>query len=251
FIALYREGLSGWFFGVGAISAAVFLVALAIDPIYVVIAISLIYVIFLVINGRQMHWSVVSVAAIAGSFLLLAGLAMGAPKILEKMPKHQRERIEVLYKGEKAFRDTSGYNLLYSKTAIGSGGLTGQGYRQGSVTQGKFVPEQETYYIFCTEGEVWGFLGSSLLVLAYALYIGRIYYLAENQKTAFIRIFGYCLASILLMHFSINIGMVMGLFPTVGIPLPYFSYGGSSLLAFSVMTFIFFKLNYMDKNSLV
>ncbi|ACU06578.1 Rod shape-determining protein rodA [Flavobacteriaceae bacterium 3519-10] len=251
FIALYREGLSGWVFGVGAIFAAVFLVALAIDPVYVVIAISLIYVIFLVINGRQMHWSVVSVAAIAGSFLLLAGLAMGAPKILEKMPKHQRERIEVLYKGEKAFRDTSGYNLLYSKTAIGSGGFFGKGYMEGSVTRGKFVPEQETDYIFCTVGEEWGFFGASMLVIFYAVFIGRIYYLSEKQKTTFNRVFGYCFASILLMHFGINLGMVMGLFPTVGIPLPYFSYGGSSLLAFSIMTFIFFKLSYADRNSLV
>ena len=156
-----------------------------------------------------------------------------------------------LYKGEKAFRDTSGYNLLYSKTAIGSGGVFGKGYKQGSVTQGKFVPEQETDYIFCTVGEEWGFLGSSLLVIFYAVYIGRIYYLAENQKTTFNRVFGYCFAGVLLMHFAINLGMVMGLFPTVGIPLPYFSYGGSSFLAFSIMTAIFFKLNYTDKNSLV
>jgi rod shape determining protein RodA len=181
----------------------------------------------------------------------LCGLAFGSPYILEKLPKHQRERIEVLYKGEKAFRDTSGYNLLYSKTAIGSGGLVGKGYREGSVTQGKFVPEQETDYIFCTVGEEWGFIGSAVLVLCYMIYIGRIYYLAEQQKSTFNRVFGYCFASILMMHFTINLGMVMGLFPTVGIPLPYFSYGGSSLLAFSMMTFIFFKLNYSDKNSLV
>lgn len=251
FIALYREGLSGWFFGVGAIIAAVFLVALAVDPIYVVIAIALIYGIYLILNGRQMHWSVVSISAIAGSFLLLAGLAFSAPLILEKMPKHQRERIEVLYKGEKAFRDTSGYNLLYSKTAIGSGGFFGKGYKEGSVTRGKFVPEQETDYIFCTVGEEWGFFGASMLVIFYAVFIGRIFYLSEKQKTTFNRVFGYSFASILLMHFAINLGMVMGLFPTVGIPLPYFSYGGSSLLAFSIMTFIFFKLNYADRNSLV
>ena len=140
---------------------------------------------------------------------------------------------------------------MYSKTAIGSGGFFGKGYMQGSVTQGKFVPEQETDYIFCTVGEEWGFFGSFLLVLFYAIYIGRIFYLAETQKNTFNRVFGYCFAGILLMHFSINLGMVMGLFPTVGIPLPYFSYGGSSFLAFSIMTAIFFKLNYADKNSLV
>ncbi|MFZ4930593.1 rod shape-determining protein RodA [Chryseobacterium sp. Mn2064] len=251
FIALYREGLSGLLFGIGFIFAGVFLIALAIPPVYVAVAVLLIAGVLIAMNYHRMSWDVISISGIAGSILLLCGLAFGSPYILEKLPKHQRERIEVLYKGEKAFRDTSGYNLLYSKTAIGSGGLFGKGYREGSVTQGKFVPEQETDYIFCTVGEEWGFLGSAILILCYMIYIGRIYYLAEKQKSTFNRVFGYCFASILLMHFSINLGMVMGLFPTVGIPLPYFSYGGSSLLAFSMMTFIFFKLNYSDKNSLV
>lgn len=251
FIALFREGLSGYFFGVIGAFAAVFLVALAVDPLYVIIGIALIYGVIIFINSYRIHWSIGSIANFAGSFLLLCGLAFASTTILEKLPKHQRERIEVLYKGEKAFRDTSGYNLLYSKTAIGSGGFFGKGYKEGSVTQGKFVPEQETDYIFCTVGEEWGFLGAALLVLFYALFIGRIYFLSERQKSTFNRVFGYCFASILLMHYSINLGMVMGLFPTVGIPLPFFSYGGSSLLAFSMMTFIFFKLNYTDRNSLV
>ncbi|UOU99173.1 rod shape-determining protein RodA [Chryseobacterium daecheongense] len=251
FIALYREGLSGLLFGVGFLFAGVFLVSLAVNPIYVVITILLIAGGWIAMNYYKMSWNVISISGIAGSIIILCGLAFASPYVLEKLPKHQRERIEVLYKGEKAFRDTSGYNLLYSKTAIGSGGLLGKGYREGSVTQGKFVPEQETDYIFCTVGEEWGFVGSAILILCYMIYIGRIYYLAERQKSTFNRVFGYCFASILLMHFSINLGMVMGLFPTVGIPLPYFSYGGSSLLAFSIMTFIFFKLNYSDKNSLV
>lgn len=251
FIALYREGLSGLLFGIGFIFAGVFLVSLAIPPVYVAAVVVVIAAVLIAMNYHRMSWDVISISGIAGSILLLCGLAFGSPYLLEKLPKHQRERIEVLYKGEKAFRDTSGYNLLYSKTAIGSGGLLGKGYREGSVTQGKFVPEQETDYIFCTVGEEWGFVGSAVLILCYMVYIGRIYYLAEQQKSTFNRVFGYCFASILLMHFSINLGMVMGLFPTVGIPLPYFSYGGSSLLAFSMMTFIFFKLNYSDKNSLV
>lgn len=251
FIALFREGLSGWVFGVGFIFAGVFLVALAVDPMYVVIAIIAITAIVLFLNSRRIHWNILSTASIIAIVGVLCGLAYGAPGILEKLPKHQRERIEVLYKGEKAFRDTSGYNLLYSKTAIGSGGFFGKGYREGSVTQGKFVPEQSTDYIFCTVGEEWGFLGSSLLIICYSIFIGRIYYLSEKQKSTFNRVFGYSFASILLIHFGINLGMVMGLFPTVGIPLPFFSYGGSSLLAFSTMTFIFFKLNYTDRNSLV
>ena len=250
-IALYREGLSGWLFGIGFTLAAVFLLSIAFNPLYIILGLLFILVLFLLFNFNRIVWTIPTIATFVGGFLLLSGISYGTPKILEKLPKHQRERIEVLYKGEKAFRDTSGYNLLYSKTAIGSGGVFGKGYKQGSVTQGKFVPEQETDYIFCTVGEEWGFLGSSLLVILYAVYIGRIYYLAENQKTTFNRVFGYCFAGVLLMHFAINLGMVMGLFPTVGIPLPYFSYGGSSFLAFSIMTAIFFKLNYTDKNSLV
>jgi len=297
FIALYREGLSGWLFGIGFTLAAVFLTSIALPPLYVIlfmlliaeiaIAISMFRLsldlfiligvvivlvisyftlifnpfilmgfvivggVYLIIKAFKDSVDIISIVSVASVILFLSLISFGTPYILEKMPKHQRERIEVLYKGEKAFRDTSGYNLLYSKTAIGSGGMWGKGYREGSVTQGKFVPEQETDYIFCTVGEEWGFVGSAILVLCYMVFIGRIYYLAEQQKSSFNRVFGYSFASILLMHFSINLGMVMGLFPTVGIPLPYFSYGGSSLLAFSMMTFIFFKLNYADKNSLV
>lgn len=250
-IALYREGLSGWLFIFIFVFAAVFLVALAINPLYVIGGIIALAFLFVLFNYSRIHWNVISVAALVGIVAFLSAFAMVTPKVLEKLPRHQKERIEVLYKGEKAFRDTSGYNLLYSKTAIGSGGLKGKGYREGSVTRGKFVPEQETDYIFCTVGEEWGFVGSTALILLYTLFIGRVYYLSEKQKSTFNRVFGYSFASILLMHFGINIGMVMGLFPTVGIPLPYFSYGGSSLLAFSIMTAIFFKLNYTDKNRLV
>lgn len=250
-IALYREGLSGWLFGAIGIFAAVFLVSIAVNPLYVIIGLLAITALLILFNYSRIRWNFFTVVYIVGPLLLLSALAYATPTVLEKLPKHQRERIEVLYKGERAFRDTSGYNLLYSKTAIGSGGFLGKGYKQGSVTQGKFVPEQETDYIFCTVGEEWGFLGSSLLIIFYAIFIGRIYYLSEQQKNHFNRVFGYSFASILLIHFAINIGMVMGLFPTVGIPLPFFSYGGSSLLAFSIMTAIFFKLNYADKNSLV
>ena len=250
-IALYREGLSGWLFIFIFVFAAVFLVALAINPLYVIGGIIALAFLFVLFNYSRIHWNVISVAALVGIVAFLSAFAMVTPKVLEKLPRHQKERIEVLYKGEKAFRDTSGYNLLYSKTAIGSGGLKGKGYREGSVTRGKFVPEQETDYIFCTVGEEWGFVGSTALILLYTLFIGRVYYLSEKQKSTFNRVFGYSFASILLMHFGINIGMVMGLFPTVGIPLPSFSYGGSSLLAFSIMTAIFFKLNYTDKNRLV
>lgn len=250
-MALYREGLSSRLFSIIFVFAVVFLVSIAVNPLYVVLVILTISGIFIFLNLSRIRWNPITIGVIVLIIGFFSGFSYASPYIFTKLPKHQRDRVEVLYKGEKAFRDTSGYNLLYSKTAIGSGGLMGKGYRQGSVTQGKFVPEQETDYIFCTVGEEWGFVGSGLLVFCYVLFIGRIYYLAEKQKSIFNRVFGYCFASILLIHFAINLGMVMGLFPTVGIPLPYFSYGGSSLLAFSIMTFVFFKLNYTDKNSLV
>lgn len=184
-------------------------------------------------------------------FILITITSLFSTQIYTKLPKHQQERIMVLFEGEGKYRDTSGYNLLYSKTAIGSGDFLGKGYLQGTVKMGKFVPEQSTDYIFCTVGEEWGFLGSSLLVIFYGLFILRIYYLAENQRNVFSRFFGYSVATIFLIHYFINIAMVMGLFPTVGIPLPFFSYGGSSLWAFITLVTIFLILNYKDKQSLI
>lgn len=191
--------------------------------------------------------------AIFSTVILLGTLATSvfSSEIYSKLPTHQQERVMVLFEGEKKYRDTSGYNLLYSKTAIGSGDLMGKGYLQGTVKIGKFVPEQSTDYIFCTVGEEWGFLGSSFLVIFYGLFILRIYWLAEQQRSKFNRFFGYSVASIFLMHYTMNIAMVMGLFPTVGIPLPFFSYGGSSLWAFISLISIFLILNYKDKQSLI
>lgn len=255
-IALYREGLNGRFFTTIGVFTMIFLISIYlvvnnINPLYEIIAIVLISIFIITKNFRTLMKNIPIIGGIVVITIFLSGFVFFTPKILEKLPKHQRERVMVLYEGEMKYRDTSGYNLLYSKTAIGSGNIFGKGYREGSVTRGKFVPEQETDYIFCTVGEEWGFVGSTALILLYAFYIGRIYYLSEKQKSIFNRIFGYSFASILLMHFGINIGMVIGLFPTVGIPLPYFSYGGSSLVAFSIMTAIFFKLDYTDRNALV
>lgn len=184
-------------------------------------------------------------------YLIVITVSISSTSIYAKLPKHQQERVMVLFEGEKKYRDTSGYNLLYSKTAIGSGDLTGKGYLQGTVKIGKFVPEQSTDYIFCTVGEEWGFVGSSLLVVFYGLFIMRIYYLAEQQREKFSRFFGYSVATIFLLHYFINIAMVMGLFPTVGIPLPFFSYGGSSLVSFITLVTIFLILNYKDKQRLI
>lgn len=162
---------------------------------------------------------------------------------------HQKDRISLWLRLEKdedklhEMKQTILYNLHESEKAISSGGLTGKGYLEGTRTTGKFVPEQHTDYIFSTVGEEWGFVGSSILVILFVSLFLRILYLAELQKSQFSRVYGYCVASILFFHFMINIGMVMGLIPTIGIPLPLFSYGGSALWAFTIFLFIFIKLD--------
>lgn len=166
------------------------------------------------------------------------------------MKEHQRNRVNVMLGLES---DPYGYeyNVRQSKIAIGSGGFSGKGFMQGTQTKFKFVPEQSTDFIFCTVGEEWGFLGSFGLILAYAGLLVRLVYLAERQRSKFSRIYGYGVASILFFHFAVNIGMTIGLFPVIGIPLPFLSYGGSSLLAFTILLFIFLKLDSSRKDFLL
>ena len=156
--------------------------------------------------------------------------------------QHHRDRFEVLL-GLKVDNRNIGYNSYLSGLTISSGGLTGKGYLKGDLTQGDFVPEQDTDYIFSTVGEEWGFIGSSLVIILFMCLLFRIIYLADTHTNKFGRIYGYGLASILFFHVIVNIGMVIGLLPTVGIPLPFFSYGGSSLWAFTILLFIFIRLD--------
>ena len=160
----------------------------------------------------------------------------------EVLEPHQKDRIDVLL-GDNVDLKREGYNLNQSMIAIGSGGWTGKGYLEGTQTKGGFVPEQHTDYIFTTVGEEWGFVGSSIVIILFASLFLRILYLAENQKTKFSRVYGYCVATYLFTHFFVNIAMLVKLFPTIGVPLPFFSYGGSSLWAFTIMLFIFIKLD--------
>lgn len=155
---------------------------------------------------------------------------------------HQRGRIEVLL-GIKEDPKGVGYNVIQAKIAIGSGGFFGKGYLEGTQTKLAYVPEQETDFIFCTVGEEEGFVGSTILILLYSILITRILYLAERQRTIFAQVYGYCVASIFAFHVIINIGMVIGLVPVIGIPLPFFSYGGSGLWSFTILLFIFLKLD--------
>jgi len=161
---------------------------------------------------------------------------------------HQQDRIAVLFYPEKDITGV-GYQTHQSKIAIGSGGFSGKGYLKGTQTKYDFVPEQDTDYIFCTVGEEWGFIGASLVIIIFTFLILRIIFLAERQKSIFSRIFGYSLAGVLFFHYSVNIAMTIGLAPVIGIPLPFFSYGGSSLFAFSIFLFLFLRLD-AERNSL-
>ena len=156
--------------------------------------------------------------------------------------QRHRDRFSILL-GQTSDTKGIGYNTDQSMITIGSGGLTGKGFLEGDRTQGNFVPEQHTDYIFSTVGEEWGFLGSSAVIILFIALFIRLIHMAEKQKSTFSRVFGYSVASILFFHFLINIGMVIGLLPTIGIPLPFFSYGGSSLWGFTILLFIFIRLD--------
>jgi rod shape determining protein RodA len=158
------------------------------------------------------------------------------------LQEHQKVRIDVLL-GKEVDLKGAGYNVNQSKIAIGSGGFFGKGFLQGTQTKYDFVPEQSTDFIFCTVGEEWGFVGSFLVLSLFAALFARIIYVAERQRSPYSRIYGYGVASILFFHLLINIGMTIGLAPVIGIPLPFFSYGGSSLWSFTILLFIFIKLD--------
>src|SRR5699024_7190539 len=176
-------------------------------------------------------------------FLTSIRLDISVNYIFENVFKqHHRDRFNIVL-GYEIDNKGIGYNTNQSEIAVGSGGWKGKGWLQGTQTKGKFVPEQHTDYIFSTVGEEWGFLGASLVVILFTFLIVRIVYIAERQKSQFKRIYAYSVAAIFFFHFSVNIGMVIGIFPTVGIPLPFISYGGSSLWGFTILLFILIRLD--------
>jgi rod shape determining protein RodA len=242
---LYREGLPQMYLFAGLFIAIIAVVSLKFGAIIVTGGLSFIVVLLYYFNRRKA--SIIQALAV-----ILAGivLAFGVKFFYESILKpHQQDRISLWLRLEKdpqklkQMKRTFAYNLNESEKAISSGGLTGKGFLEGTRTTGKFVPEQHTDYIFSTVGEEWGFLGTSFVVILFVLLILRILHLAELQKSQFSRVYGYSVAAIIFIHFLINVGMVMGLIPTIGIPLPMFSYGGSGLWAFTILLFIFIKLD--------
>lgn len=185
------------------------------------------------------------VALVVIVIAFFTGLFLSAPVAVEKLPQHMKGRIKC-WLGlpvSRAVRDRYAYNTDQSMIAIGSGGWFGKGYLQGTQTKFRFVPEQETDFIFCTVGEEWGFVGTAFLVILYLILIMRLIIMSERQRSDFTRIYGYGVAAIFFIHLVVNIGMTVGLLPVIGIPLPFFSYGGSSLISFTILLFIFVKLD--------
>jgi len=237
---LYRFGLSGNIFVIGFVFAFLAILSLLLETIMLkLILVGIIFgilaVLFLFLK-RNLK-TIISLSAI---FLLLTGFIFSVGFAFSKLQPHQQIRIKVLLNMEQDLRG-AGYNVNQAKIAIGSGGISGKGFLEGTQTKFDFVPEQSTDFIFCTVGEEWGFMGSAFVVIMFVILLIRIVQIAERQRSLFSKVYGYGVASILFFHFTINIGMVLGLLPVIGIPLPFFSYGGSSLWAFTILLFIFIR----------
>jgi rod shape determining protein RodA len=238
-VVLYREGLPAWYVWTGFIAILLFVLTLVLEPQYVIL-LALLVIVLVHFKSRLGDRNLVLSSIL---LVLISGFVLSVNYVFENVFKqHHRDRFNILL-GKAVDMKGIGYNTNQSEIAIGSGGWFGKGFLEGTQTKGGFVPEQHTDYIFTTVGEEWGFIGSLLVV---ALFVGlflRIIYLAERQKTKFSRVYGYCVAGILFIHFFVNIAMVLGIFPTIGVPLPFFSYGGSGLWGFTILLFIFIKMD--------
>lgn len=236
---LYREGLHVVYLLFGLFTIILFVSTLAFGPLYAVIAVLIILGIVFY-RQRRKRPKLLNYLAIA---LVSAVFAFSVNYIFNNVfEQRHRDRFNIVL-GKEVDARGIGYNTNQSEIAIGNGGWLGKGWTQGTQTKGNFVPEQHTDYIFTTVGEEWGFVGSMIVVILFVSLIIRLIIRAEKQKNQFARVYGYSVASILFLHFFVNIGMVTGIFPTVGIPLPFFSYGGSALWGFTVLLFIFVKLD--------
>ncbi|HLT82192.1 MAG TPA: rod shape-determining protein RodA [Cyclobacteriaceae bacterium] len=239
-LVFYREGMSPFLILVGIGVAIIFILTLLVENEYILFAVIGGVWLTLILLGRKKRKRIMVLTATA---LMLMGTIKSVDFIFNNVLKeHQQKRIRVLLNPDLD-QLGAGYHVYQSKVAIGSGGLSGKGFLKGTQTKLKFVPEQSTDFIFCTIGEEHGWIGSLMVILLFMALLFRVVYLAERQKSRFARVYGYCVACILFFHFTINIGMTIGLFPVIGIPLPFFSYGGSSLWGFTILLFILLKLD--------
>ncbi|OOG71842.1 rod shape-determining protein RodA [Flavobacterium sp. A45] len=238
-IVLFREGLPSWYVWTGFITIVLFMLTLVLEPQWVILM-ALLVIVLVHYKSRIGDRNVVLSGML---FALISGFVLSVNYVFTNIFKqHHRDRFNILL-GKEVDMKGIGYNTNQSEIAVGSGGWFGKGFLEGTQTKGGFVPEQHTDYIFTTVGEEWGFVGSLLVIGLFAGLFLRIIYLAERQKTKFSRVYGYCVAGILFTHFFVNIAMVVGVFPTIGVPLPFFSYGGSGLWGFTILLFIFIKMD--------
>ncbi|MHC0443965.1 rod shape-determining protein RodA [Flavobacterium sp. 3-218] len=238
-LVLYREGLPSWYVWTAFITIVLFVLTLVLEP-YAVIIMAFMVLAIIHFKGRAVDRNII----LSGILLvLISGFVFSVDYVFDNVFKqHHRDRFNILL-GKTVDMKGIGYNTNQSEIAIGSGGWIGKGFLEGTQTKGGFVPEQHTDYIFTTVGEEWGFAGSFVVILLFVSLLLRVIYLAERQKTKFSRVYGYCVAAILFIHFFVNIAMVIGIFPTIGVPLPFFSYGGSGLWGFTILLFIFLKMD--------
>ena len=238
-IVLYREGLNPTPLVLGLIAVAIFVISLVFEPLHILIAVTLLAVVTFFFIEKKLR----NILMIIGVVGIVMGVVSSVNYFVDNvLQPHQQDRIKALINPD-ADPLGFGWNVTQSKIAIGSGGVVGKGYLKGTQTKFDFVPEQSTDFIFCTIGEEHGFLGSVVLIGLFIALFLRLIYLAERQKLKFARIYGYAVVSFMFFHFMINIGMTIGLFPVIGIPLPFFSYGGSSLMSFTLLLFVFLKLD--------
>jgi len=239
FLVLFREGISNIYLVIVGFAIALFVITLKLELQTTMAIVTIIAGLFAYLLKKNKN----SVKPAIISLILALGFVQSVGYMYSEVLKpHQRNRIDLIL-GKIDDTHGAGYNLHQSKIAIGSGGFTGKGFLDGTQTKFNFVPEQSTDFIFCTIGEEWGFIGSIITIGIFMLLLFRLIILAERQRSAFSRVFGYGVATILFCHFFINIGMTIGIMPVIGIPLPFFSYGGSSLWGFSILLFIFIKLD--------
>ncbi|QMU62900.1 MAG: rod shape-determining protein RodA [Flavobacteriaceae bacterium] len=244
FFVLNREGLTLAYLIIGISAIVLFIFTLIITPfilasvLFSLITLFILYAVYKNKRFLKFHWiKIMGFYSIIGLFIFSSDFIYN--NVFEQ---HHRDRFDILL-GKKSDTQKIGYNSNQSIRTISSGGFSGKGFLKGDKTQGGFVPEQHTDYIFSVIGEEWGFIGSSMVIILFLILLYRILFLAETHNNKFGRIYGYGVASILFFHILINIGMVIGLLPTIGIPLPFFSYGGSSLWGFTLLLFIFIKLD--------
>lgn len=240
FLVLYREGLPGWYLLTGFLAIVIFILTLAFNNPYIVIIITAIILAINYFRSRKVERNIIASLLL---LLIVTSFSFSVNYVFNNVFKqHHRDRFNIIL-GKEVDKKGVGYNTNQSEIAIGSGGWFGKGYLEGTQTKGGFVPEQHTDYIFTTVGEEWGFAGAVVVMGLFLTLMLRVIFKAERQKTKFSRVYGYCVAAILFIHFFVNIGMVVGVFPTIGVPLPFFSYGGSGLWGFTILLFIFIKLD--------